>query len=157
MKKLITVLALSAIMSVSAFAQTDTAVASFLNSLKSFLVEEGYGPKIDEDGDLQFKMEGRVFWYSVQQNSDGSFFVQFCRASMGASDADMNAVYHAVNQVNAEYRCAKAYVNRASVQYSVEFFAESPAYAKRFFSKHISILHDLASDCQEYYSQYADE
>ena len=157
MKKLFTVFALALLINAVSFAQdADPSVLPFLNSLKVFLLEEGYASKIDEDGDLQFKSEGDTYWYSVSQNSDGTFYVRFCRASMGATDADMYAVYRAANQVTAEYKCGKCYVSSGRVRYSVEFFAESPAYAKRFFSRHLSILGSLEEDCKKYYSQYSD-
>ena len=92
---------------------------------RAFLAEEGYAPKIDEDGDVVFKCEGMVFFISV--DDDAEYFRLVCADFWSIdSHAERDRVVHAAAAVNSLVKVAKVYPVRDDTWASVEMYCSPP-------------------------------
>lgn len=104
--------------------------------LEQLLKEEGYLPKIDEDGDLVFKSEGKTLFIPADSNDD-----EFLRIALPSfwsidSEEELNVAAKVCCEVNKKVKVAKVFFVGDSVWASVEMFA-SP----------IQSVHDVLSRC----------
>ena len=56
-----------------AAAETKFTEAELQDMYVSFLLEEGYRPEVDQDGDVVFKREGRTYFIAVNAEDPGFF------------------------------------------------------------------------------------
>lgn len=128
---------------------------SYMDKLKVYLTEEGYIAKLDEDNDLAFKKEGDTYWISVTEEKSGCYFVRLA-SSMGCEDTNLDAVRKAVNQVNSEYKLAKAYLSKTekNIQFVIDAYCYTSEDFTKYFAKYMDILDDVDGDLKEYYGNY---
>jgi hypothetical protein len=100
---------------------------------KEYLEEEGYRPKIDEEGDLEFKYQGCRIMLQVDDD-DENFFCLFVAYSID-EDEDIMNVYQAVNEANKLTRVAKATVGESCIIICTEQFLSSPELFKDQFDR----------------------
>lgn len=127
------------------------------NQVKNYLAREGFSPYVDSDGDLAFKKEGTLYWYTIQQNNDGTYFITINHEDLGTTDANKYDVLRAINQVSGEYRAVKCYLWNDKVKVRIEFYAATSSDITKYFYRHMSILNDANSDCKKYYTEYSNE
>lgn len=75
--------------------------------VKEYLENEGYRPKFDSDGDLEFRVEGLNFLYFANTN-DQSFFQLVLPAVFRVTDENRLQALEACNAVARELKVAKA-------------------------------------------------
>lgn len=85
-------------------AQNPTA-ASLQQAALKYLHDEGYPAKIDEDNDIECKIQGYTYWICLSDESDGSVFVN----SFGkfTCDTPYNEVLELCNKKNNEKKAVK--------------------------------------------------
>ncbi len=91
-----------------------------------YLREEGYLPKVDEDGDVQFKREGFTYFISVNENDLEFFGLMLPNIWEIASDEERLYALFACNEATANTKVAKAQVVGDNVWISAEIFLERP-------------------------------
>lgn len=87
----------------------------------NFLREEGYCPKVDDDGDVVFKCEGRTFLY-FGNVEDNDFFQLAMPAIFDVTEDNREMVLETCNAVTREMKVAKCVV--VDQQNSVWLFCE---------------------------------
>ncbi|MDH4400637.1 MAG: YbjN domain-containing protein [Burkholderiaceae bacterium] len=84
-------------------------VDSNLQLLLNHLADEGFRPKIDDDGSLSFKCEGWKLYLDPYPNQGG--FRLYCCVYWELDPIDRTKALGVANEINADRRCVKAVVN----------------------------------------------
>jgi hypothetical protein len=119
--------------------------ASFkINYLHQLLKEEGYLPKIDDDGDLVFKSEGKFLFIFADSNDQ-----EFVRISLPNfwsidSEPEREVAMKVCCEANQKVKAAKIFLVGDSVWASVELFASPIQSIHDVIGRCITVLH-LAS------------
>lgn len=79
-----------------------------ISNIYDHLSNDGFRPSIDDDGDLRFKVEGRV--YFVRFDEEDPTFVRLCAINVATSlELSFQQALEYANQVSAEIKVAKAF------------------------------------------------
>ncbi|GEM_PF-930414 len=108
----------------------------------NYLKREGYLPKIDSDGDIIFKKEGRVYFIAVRaQQKDPNYF-RIVRPFFWSIDneTERQAVLAAADHVNSTIKVVKVYTVKDDAWASVEIFVSNREYFKDIFPRLMSVL-----------------
>ncbi len=105
-----------------------------------YLSEEGYKPKIDSDGDVQFKREGKTYFISVADNDPEFFRVVLPAIWSIESEEERSQALVAADRSNALCKAAKVYTVADNVWVSLELFVAQPEDFKNVFRRAISAL-----------------
>lgn len=102
------------------------------SSIMSFLRNEGYSPSYDSDGDLQFKLQGNIYYVIVKEVSDYAYVEVRVPFSV---DRPLGTLYALANKLNRDkYICkCSAYADEDGgnvFQLGIEFIATSTAQAQ---------------------------
>lgn len=106
---------------------------SIQSSIMSYLRNEGYAATYDSDGDIQFKMEGNIYYVIVKDLDEGYSYVEV-RAPF-AVDASLGELYSIANELNrGKYICkCSAYQDNEGenvFQIGMEFVAPNSVQAQ---------------------------
>ena len=82
---------------------------SNLQHLLNHLADEGFRPKIDDDGSIGFKCEGWKLYLDPYPNQGG--FRLYCCVYWELDPVDRTKALNVANEINADRRCVKAVVN----------------------------------------------
>lgn len=100
-----------------------------------FLRHEGYGPRLDDDGDIVFKKEGRTYVVVLDDDDPECFRILFPGFWKIESSEEAEHVVLAGMKATRETKAAKVYVVRDNACASVEMFCSSPEEPKRVFER----------------------
>jgi hypothetical protein len=124
-------------------------------ALAQILREEGYLPRIDEDGDISFKAEGIGYLVRVAVDDD-----EYCQLQLGYRLPEDTLSEHALsvaNHLNGKLKAVKTTVwpwrdarQYSSVSFTIEQFFDEPERLRAPLGRSISALRN-ASD--EYFEQ----
>lgn len=142
MKKIIFTL-LIVLQAIAVLAQDDITVEGkhFRSDIMQFLREEGFTPSIDdEEHDLRFKKEGKLYWMYFYNSSP--IYVQFYKVGENTKSYDEVKVLKAVNKANVN-GVAKAYrTSQGSTYFLTEAYFHSSEEFKYVFYKYLNALDD---------------
>lgn len=125
----------------------------FRNGIEQFIKEEGYVPTIDtDDNSVNFKKEGERYWITVQDSSPT--YVEIHKTGFGIEDTNRNYLIEACNRATRETRCAKAYITKSSVSFSIEIYCHSINDFRHIFYRSISALDLVKEKTKKYYNEY---
>lgn len=107
----------------------------------NFLREEGFCPKVDNDGDVIFKCEGRNFLYFGNEE-DNDFFQLAMPAIFDVTEDNREMVLEACNAVTREIKVAKCVVidQQSSVWLFCEMLLDHTPNIEDLLPRSISIL-----------------
>jgi len=136
------VLSLAAVLPVSTEAQdTDAAPVSETELQRlytEYLTEEGYRPEVDEDGDVRFKREGRLYFINVAEDDPEFFTVVLANIWPIESETERSLVRAAADASNAKSKVSKVFTINDDVWVSIELFVEHPEDFKGVFERAMS-------------------
>jgi hypothetical protein len=114
---------------------------------EKFLREEGFLPRIDEDGDVIFKFEGRTLFISVQE-SDAQYFRIVMPSFWEIDDeAELIQALRAANEINRKIKVATIVIQGdKDVSSNAEMFIEREPDLEQFFLRTVKVLVQAASD-----------
>lgn len=103
------------------------------SSIMSYLRNEGYAASYDSDGDIQFKLEGNIYYVIVKELDEGYAYVEV-RAPFEV-DSSFNELLSMANELNrGKYICkCSAYQDDAGtnvMQIGMEFVASTSSQAQ---------------------------
>jgi hypothetical protein len=119
----------------------------------SHLANEGFRPKIDNDGDISFRSEGRTFWIQIYEN-DPTFFSMF----MGFIQEDKSPQMRlrrleGCNIANQKIKVIKCHLDKdGDPIFGAEMFLANPGDFKTNLSH---LLRAIEGSYKEYRSQYS--
>jgi len=108
----------------------------------NFLIEEGYKPSIDSDGDVVFKVEGKTFWIDIDEKDLESFRIVFSNFWEIESLAEKLKVYEVMNYINRTTKVAKVFMSpkEDDVSMDANIFVNKPEDFKYHFSRMLDLL-----------------
>lgn len=124
-----------------------------ISILQDFLVEEGYRPVVDDDGDLRFKFEGST--YFVILDDDPTYFrLAFANFWSIDSEVERTAVMKAAIHATRMTKVAKVFPTDNNVWATIELFASPPAAVHPVFARSIAALQAAVHQFQMSMSEY---
>lgn len=120
----------------------------------SHLVNEGFRPKVDNDGDISFRSEGRTFWILLDED-DPTFFIMLF---MGFIQEDKSPQMRlrrleGCNIANHKIKVIKCSLDKEGDPiFAAEMFLTDPGDFKTNISR---LLRAIESSYKEYRSQYS--
>lgn len=140
------------VLAVSAQSSMTADELRFRNGIEQFLKEEGYVPTIDtEDNSLNFKKEGERFWLTVKDSSPT--YIEIHKAGYSLDGENRAYLIEACNKASYETRCAKAYVTKSSVSFTVEVFCNSVNEFRQIFYRSLNTLDAVKEKTKKYYNE----
>ncbi|MCX7664946.1 MAG: hypothetical protein N2112_05315 [Gemmataceae bacterium] len=108
---------------------------------RTYLAEEGFFPKIDEDGDVCFKFEGGNYYLSVDENDLEYFRLVFPNFWSIDSESESEQAIKAAHHTTSTTKVAKVYLTRRdNTIASIEMFCDPPEVFKSVFRRSLSAL-----------------
>lgn len=107
---------------------------------KNYLAEEGFVPKIDDDGDVAFKCEGRTYAILIDKDDDTFFHLALpCFWSI-ENEAERAQVEQAALFATSRTKVAKVYPTKDNTVAAVELFCSPPEAFKTVFPRAMRAL-----------------
>ncbi|GHV00540.1 hypothetical protein FACS189483_10680 [Spirochaetia bacterium] len=137
-------LAMSAVSAQQVFAQYSR--EDLQSMYVDFLKSEGYGPSIDSDGDVNFKVEGNNYYIIVNEN-DLEFFQIYYGINLSTAEERKNAPA-AANYATRSTKVVKVYTSSdgQSAVISAEIFMNEPEDFKLVFRRLLRAISSARSD-----------
>jgi hypothetical protein len=121
-------------------AKTDATKSTLQKMYMSYLVDEGYKPEIDPDGDIRFKSEGRTCYITIDEKDTLYFRLLMPRIWTIDNEVERRKVLVAADQATFSCKVAKVYTLKDSVSVSVELFVAKPEDFKGIFKRSLAAL-----------------
>ena len=123
-----------------------------IEQIFQLLQAEGYLPRLDDDGDIVFKAQGRHVFASAQED-DLDFMRFFLDLYIDAGETSKAALLQAANHVQRKLKCVKSMLLRSDedgflIRLSVELFTDM-ATLSRCATRCIDILCTAAHSVQK--------
>lgn len=115
-------------------------VDNYKASMMSFIRSEGYVPKIDSDGDIEFKHDGDAYWAQVSAFDDG-YYVTVATYT-GVDGYDRCKVCKTMDLTMADLKFVRLYTtaDHSQVKVSYNWYCVSIADFKRMFDTALSVV-----------------
>ena len=107
---------------------------------RNYLTEEGYAPKIDEDGDVTFKYEGGMYFIAVDEKDEEFFRLVFPGFWSIDNEIERAKVNRAALYATERTKVAKVYAVADNTWASIEMFCFPPETFKQVFHRSMSAL-----------------
>ena len=107
---------------------------------RAHLSEEGFSPKIDSDGDVIFKFEGRSHFISVNAEDENFFRLIFPNFWPIENEDERKKVNAAALQATAKTKVAKIFPVKDNVCASIEMFCSPPEVFKAVLTRSLNAL-----------------
>lgn len=106
-----------------------------------YLREEGFCPKVDEDGDVVFKCEGHTYLYFGNED-DNDFFQLVMPAIYDVTEDNREMILEACNAINREIKVVKSIVmdQREEVWLFFEILLDSTPKIEDVMPRALNIL-----------------
>jgi hypothetical protein len=114
--------------------------ADKVSMFSDYLRSEGYLPSIDEDGDINFKCEGRTYWIIFSEKDDEFFQIIYPNFWSIESESERAKVEKAALIATGGIKVAKVYPTSDNVHAAVELFCPSADEARSILKRSISAL-----------------
>jgi hypothetical protein len=106
-----------------------------------YLREQGYIPSLDSEGDVTFKVEGRYYYISVDENDPAYFRIVYPGFWDIESEEERIAVSAVIMSVNQTTKIAKVYIaSWDTTEIEADVLLNSPEDFKHHFLRMISTL-----------------
>ncbi|MFO1495465.1 MAG: hypothetical protein U1F26_12510 [Lysobacterales bacterium] len=111
-------------------------VAMYMN----FLQEEGFMPRVDDDGDVAFKFEGGNYCILVDEHDQEFFRLIFPGFWSIESEEERIKVNYAALQATADTKVAKVFPVRNNTWATIEMFCMPPENFRTVFMRSLRAL-----------------
>lgn len=101
---------------------------------------EGYSPEMDEDGDVRFKKEGKLYVILVSEKDDEYFNLVYPNFWSIENNEERAKVEKAAIQATSNTKVAKVYPMNDNTWATVELFCVPPEVFKPVFERSIRAL-----------------
>ncbi|MGI9213974.1 MAG: hypothetical protein ACR2HF_16015 [Methylococcaceae bacterium] len=113
-----------------------------LQAINEFLIEQGYRPNLEDDGDISFKSEGK--YYVVGSTEGDETYVRLIAPNIWSLDSETErelAIQHA-NKLTSQFKVAKVFsVNDdKNIYATIELFLPDPQAFIRVFDRSMNVL-----------------
>ncbi len=105
-----------------------------------YLREEGYVPRLDDDGDVVFKREGGTFVLFADEEDRSYFRLVFPAFWEIESEEEDEMARAVINELNADLKVMKLYIVRNNVWAAVEMFLDPIENFPNVFPRCVRLL-----------------
>jgi hypothetical protein len=109
-------------------------------AFSSWLQSEGFAPKIDGDGDVVFKFEGKVYYIDVDNGDEEFFRLVFPNFWEIETGTEMAQAHLAANYASRSTKVAKVYIIERNVCASFEVIMANPDDFQKIFARGMSTI-----------------
>ncbi len=106
----------------------------------TFLRDQGYTPKIDGDGDVLFKREGRMYFIQIYDGDPQYFRIVFPHFWEIETQEEREQVARACVAATALSKCTKLFITRDHVSATIELLLSNPDAYKAVFERLMDAL-----------------
>ncbi|MFH2123992.1 MAG: hypothetical protein ABIJ50_10985 [Pseudomonadota bacterium] len=112
--------------------------------IQEFLEEEGFRPKIDDDGDIMFKYEGKT--YIIQFDEDDALFIRLMLPNFWELDSDSEKAQATKIslEITRQVKVAKVFSVEDRMWSSAELFLPNEESIKPIFNKIMAVVSGAA-------------
>jgi hypothetical protein len=107
---------------------------------RDFLLQEGYAPTIDKDGDVSFKYEGGTYYVLAQEDDEMFFRLIFPNFWSIESRSERAKVKAAALYTNAQTKVAKIFPVKDDTWAAIEMFCFPPETFRSVFGRSLRAL-----------------
>ncbi len=111
-----------------------------------FLAEQGYVPKIDDDGDVHFKFEGGDYFILIDEEDESYFRLAYPAFWPIENEEERIAATISAAAATAEVKVAKVYLLRDNTWAAVEMFCSPPEVFQAVFKRSLHAI-QAAVEC----------
>lgn len=131
----------------SGFASAEELTEKELQKLyTNYLIEQGYRPQIDGDGDVTFKKEGKTYFLGIDEGDQNYFMMVYPNFWEIEDPAERRRAMIAADTANARSKVAKVYTMHDNVWASVELFIDKPEDFQPIFDRSMSALENIVEN-----------
>ena len=130
----------------TAEAQDSISQATLQKMYVDYLVEEGYKPAIDADGDIVFKSESMTYFIAVRQDDPEYFSIMLPNFWEIESQQEHLQVLIAADSANATSKVAKIYTLKNNTWAAVEIFVGKPEDFKVIFPRSLKAIKEVVEN-----------
>lgn len=91
----------------------------------SYLKEEGFVPSMDEDGDITFKVEGKLYFFLIDDEDDRYYKLVFPNFWSVDDESEREKITHACLHAARSVKVVKMYTVRDNTWAVIEMFLAS--------------------------------
>jgi len=114
--------------------------AERVRAFSDYLKKEGFVPTIDQEGDIQFKVEGRIYFVVFDEDDEEFFRILFPGFWKIESEEERLRVEAAALKATIKTKVAKVYPVQDNTWASVELFCGTPEHAQDVFIRSLGAL-----------------
>lgn len=107
---------------------------------RQYLADEGYSPRIDDDGDVFFKYEGKGYFIIVSEKDEEFFNLLYPNFWSIENDAERAKVIEAALYATAKTKVAKVFPTKSNTWAVIEMFCSPPETFRSVFRRSLSAL-----------------
>jgi Putative bacterial sensory transduction regulator len=109
-----------------------------------YLLEQGFAPKVDKEGDVVFKFEGKTFYISIHEKDEQYFRLIMPNFWSIDHEAEMIKALRVCNDINTELKVGKVSIIRDNVMATAEMFIEENPILDQFFMRTLNVVKTAA-------------
>lgn len=113
--------------------------------LLNFLKEEGFMPELDSEGDVKFKSEGAIYYFSVSDRDENPMFVSFFREFSSLDEYPVETLVMATRELNL-YKGVKVLIFKNSFRICAELYVKNAEAVKSVFYQLKGVMESVKSD-----------
>ncbi len=116
-----------------------------IEKIKDLLEEEGFRPKVNDDGDVIFKYEGKT--YVVQFDEDDQYFIRVILPNFWVleSDTEKAIATKTAYEITRQIKVAKVFSVGDRMWSSAELFFPNEESIKPLFDRILSVVSEAAA------------
>ncbi|MDZ4201879.1 MAG: hypothetical protein U1C96_07005 [Gallionella sp.] len=116
---------------------------------RSYLAEEGFTPKLDDDGDISFKFEGKNYLIIIDEGDSEFFRLVYPWFWPIESEDEREKAAQAALYASTQTKVAKVYPVRDDTWAAVEIFCSPPEAFQAVFKRSLGALQAAVHNFRE--------
>lgn len=120
-----------------------------VEKIRAYLSEEGYAPRVDEDGDLIFKFEESTYMILFDEQDEQFYRIIYPNFWSIDNDSERIKAVKACEAVTGKIKVAKVFTVKNNIWASVELFMGSPEQLILVFKRSLNALRTSVQNFRE--------
>ena len=148
MKKVLSLLFFMVLVMNASAQQLNNSQLSLRSNIRQFLVEEGFMPEIDSDGDIKFKKEGKVYYVRISSTDTSPMFVSLSIGFTYGETYNRQNIERNMNELNL-YKGVKVVCFDNSYSFRAEMYLTNADTFRYTFYKLMGQLESIRDELIE--------
>jgi hypothetical protein len=108
------------------------------DSILTYIKQEGYVPTVDDDGDIEFKKEGDLYWVIIDEKEESPFYLSIILTRRMGDDYDKRRAIIVAHEVNK--KGVRVKLKDKSVWAEADMFFQDPKHFNAVFKRTTQIM-----------------